>query len=82
MRNVDDYRALVRTDASEAAKRTLRGKFGRLSNRRILNILRPAADQIHELRGRSDAELLDEWFSVFTIHRSELRSANETAQPA
>jgi hypothetical protein len=37
--------------------------------------LRPAADQVDELRGRSDRDLLDDWFMAFTLHRKEIQSA-------
>jgi hypothetical protein len=70
---LDDYQTLLRADAHDVAKRTLRGKFGRLSNRRILNVLRPVADQIQELRGRSDAQILEDWFVTFTACRSTLK---------
>jgi hypothetical protein len=33
------------------------------------------ADQVDELRGRSDRDLLDEWFMAFTLHRKEIQSA-------
>jgi hypothetical protein len=75
MLSLDEYRALVHADAREAAERSLRSKFGRLSNRRILSVLRPAADQVDELRGRSDRDLLDDWFAAFTLHRKEMQSA-------
>jgi hypothetical protein len=71
--SLDQYRDLVRDDAREVAKRTLRYKFGRLSNRRIVGILRPAAQEISELQSLTDAQLLDEWFLEFTRIRIELQ---------
>jgi hypothetical protein len=76
MLHLDEYQALVRADAREAAKRSLRNKFGRLSNRRILSVLRPAAEKVDKLRGLSDMELLDDWFTDFTRLRSELKNAS------
>ena len=54
--------AVLRADAQEVARRTLRHKFGRLSNRRIIATLRAAlpADLQTEL---ADGELLD--MSIF-----------------
>jgi hypothetical protein len=76
MLSLDEYHALVHADARDAAERRLRCKFGRLSNRRILSVLRPAADQVDELRGRSDRDLLDDWFMAFTLHRKEIQSVS------
>ena len=72
---LDEYQALVRADAQEAAERSLRNKFGRLSNRRILSVLRPTAERVDELRGLSDKQLLDDWFTEFTRLRSEMQKA-------
>jgi hypothetical protein len=74
MRPLDEYQALVRADAQEAAERSLQNKFGRLSNRRILSVLRPAAERVDELRGLPDRELLDDWFTEFTRLR-EMKEA-------
>jgi hypothetical protein len=62
-------------DAQEAAERSLRNKFGRLSNRRILSVLRPTAEKVDELRGLPDKQLLDDWFTEFTRLRSEMQKA-------
>jgi hypothetical protein len=82
MFSLDEYHALLRTDARETAKRSLRNKFGRLSNRRILSVLRPAAERLDETRGRSDRELLDDWFEAFTRCRIELQKASHPASSA
>jgi hypothetical protein len=71
----EEYQTLLRGDALEAAERSLRNKFGRLSNRRILSVLRPAAERVDELRGRPNSELLDDWFTEFTRLRSEMQEA-------
>ena len=73
---LDEYHALVRADARETAERSLRKKFGRLSNRRILGVLRPAADKVDEFKGRTDSDLLDDWFTAFTLLRKELQNAS------
>jgi hypothetical protein len=72
---LDEYQTIVRADAQEAAERSLQNKFGRLSNRRILSVLRPAAERVDELRGRPSSELLDDWFTEFTWLRSEMQEA-------
>jgi hypothetical protein len=85
MLSLDEYQTLMHADARDAAERSLRCKFGRLSNRRILSVLRPAADQVDELRGRPDRDLLDDWFVAFTLHRKEMQSAlyvmHDSARP-
>ena len=65
--------AVLRADAQEVARRTLRHKFGRLSNRRILATLRGAlpADLQTEL---ADGELLDRWFAEYGTAVDRLRS--------
>ena len=65
--------AVLRADAQEVARRTLRHKFGRLSNRRILATLRAAlpGDLQEEL---ADGELLDRWFAEYATAVDRLRS--------
>ena len=65
--------AVLRADAHEVARRTLRHKFGRLSNRRILATLKAAlpADLQTEL---ADGELLDRWFAEYATAVDRLRS--------
>lgn len=65
--------AVLRADAQEVARRTLRHKFGRLSNRRILATLRGALPA--DLQGRlADGELLDRWFAEYAAAVDRLRS--------
>jgi hypothetical protein len=73
MQPIQQFQALVRADAREVAERSLRHKFGRLSNIRILNVLRPAAEKVDEFRALSDSNLLDLWFAEFNRLRSEMR---------
>ena len=65
--------AVLRTDAQEVARRTLRYKFGRLSNRRILATLRAALPL--DLQGElADGDLLDRWFAEYSTAVERLRS--------
>ena len=75
MLTLEEFQTILRGDARETAKRSLQNKFGRLSNRRILSVLRPAAERVDELRGRPNSELLDDWFTEFTRLRSEMQEA-------
>jgi hypothetical protein len=52
-------------DALECARRTRRYKFGRLSNRRIVGLLRAKAAEAGLQLTHSDAELIDLWFAVY-----------------
>ena len=72
MQPAEEFLALLRADAREVAERSLRHKFGRLSNIRIVNALRPAA----EFRALSDRDLLDLWFGEFSRLCSEMQLAS------
>lgn len=73
--------AVLRADAQEVARRTLRHKFGRLSNRRILATLRGALPA--ELQAQlADDELLDRWFSEYANAVDRLRSAQHFTSQA
>jgi hypothetical protein len=65
----------LKLDAEKVARRTLRHKFGRLSNRRILATLR-AADDAERYANASDAELLDRWFTEYEAALRRLRAAS------
>jgi hypothetical protein len=71
--------AVLRADAQEVARRTLRHKFGRLSNRRILATLKAAlpTDIQAEL---ADGELLDRWFAEYATAVDRLRSEQHLNQ--
>jgi len=73
MQPLDEFQSLVQADAREVAQRSLRYRFGRLSNMRILSVLRPAANKVDGLRRLSDSELLDRWFVEFGRLRSEMQ---------
>jgi hypothetical protein len=64
----------LRADTEKAARRTLRHKFGRLSNRRILSTLRGASDA-DAYAGDSDEALLDRWFTEYEAALRRLRAA-------
>ncbi len=70
----------LRSDTEKAARRTLRHKFGRLSNRRIISTLRSAADA-HMYEEHSDEVLLDRWFTEYeaAIRRLRAKTAAKTA---
>lgn len=67
------FETVVRTDARKVARRTLRYKFGRLSNKRILSLIKPLAADHPEFAGASDQRLLDTWFSAYEESLAELR---------
>ncbi len=64
----------LRADTEKAARRTLRHKFGRLSNRRILSTLRAASDA-HIYAEQTDEALLDRWFAEYEAALRRLRAA-------
>ena len=67
------FMEVIQADAREVAKRTLRSKFGRLSNARILRIMHQAAANDRAVKRASDEELLALWFDAFEAAREELR---------
>jgi hypothetical protein len=84
METVDTGRrleAVLRADAQEVARRTLRHKFGRLSNRRILATLRAALPDGLGLE-LADGELLDRWFAEYATAVDQLRSQQQPASQA
>jgi hypothetical protein len=73
-----DYDPILRTDAEEAARRTLRYKFGRLSNRKIVARVRGAAAEA--TAAVTDEQILERWFLVYEDALQRLRAAK--APPA
>ena len=68
--------AVLRADAQEVARRTLRYKFGRLSNRRILATLKAALPS--DLTTTVDeADLLDRWFAEYQSAVDRMRSQQQ-----
>jgi hypothetical protein len=73
--------AVLRADAQEVARRTLRYKFGRLSNRRILATLKSALPD--GFTGAfDDAELLDRWFAEYATAVDRMRLEQQPASRA
>jgi hypothetical protein len=71
--NVDELQRILDEDAGEVARRVIeRHKFGRLSDRRIITLLRSQAEA-SGVRGINDRQLLDLWFSAFARHVEQLR---------
>ncbi len=83
MENVDTesrLEAVLRADAQEVARRTLRYKFGRLSNRRILATLKAALPS-DASAATDDAMLLDRWFAEYQAAVERMRGeAQPTSQ--
>lgn len=65
---------VIAADVQEVVSRVFRYKFGRLSNRRILTVLRTCAKP-EELSPLSDADLLARWFEAFDAEYAARRSA-------
>lgn len=57
---------VLHEDAFECAWRAGMYKFGRLSNRRIVELLRVTAGQHGVALQVSDADLLDRWFATYS----------------
>jgi hypothetical protein len=77
--SVDDLQRILDEDAERTARRVLRRhKFGRLSDRRIITLLRPHADA-SGLTDVRDRQLLDLWFVAFARHVERLRGPNTSA---
>jgi hypothetical protein len=73
---VNELRRILDEDAEKTARRVVRRhKFGRLSDRRIVMLLRPHADA-NGLQSVRDQQLIDLWFSAFATHVERLRGPN------
>jgi hypothetical protein len=73
---MDELRRILDEDAGRVAQRVVRRhKFGRLSDRRIITLLRPHADA-NGLTSVRDQQLLDLWFTAFASHVERLRAPN------
>ncbi len=73
--------AVLRADAQEVARRTLRHKCGRLSNRRILATLKAALPEDLQTT-LADGELLDRWFAEYATAVDQLRNQSRPASQA
>jgi hypothetical protein len=75
---MDELRRILNEDAEKTARRVIRRhKFGRLSERRIVTLLRPHADA-NGLASVRDAQLLELWFTAFADHVARLRGPHLT----
>ena len=64
----NDVERTLHEDAFECAWRAGLYKFGRLSNRRIVDLLRAAERSSGMRLTQSDAELLDLWFNAYSAY--------------
>jgi hypothetical protein len=70
---LSQWEAVLRADAEDVARRTLRYKFGKLSNRRILATLKAAIDGNAPL-DVDDQALLERWFDEYGSALNRLRT--------
>ena len=66
--------SVLEADALECAQRASRYKFGRLSTKRIVGLLRSAAAQSGITLPYSDTELVELWFAQWDACMHDLRS--------
>ena len=65
---------VLHEDAFECAWRAGMYKFGRLSNRRIVELLRGTALQHGLTLQTSDEDLLDRWFATYSVYFHYLKN--------
>jgi hypothetical protein len=72
----DEVERVLNEDAFECAWRAALYKFGRLSNRRIIDLLRDTARASGIPLAENDAVLLDRWFGAYSayFHQIKLRA--------
>ena len=64
----NEVERVLHEDAFECAWRAGLYKFGRLSNRRIVELIRATARNAGVRLVESDAELLDRWFAAYSTY--------------
>lgn len=69
----DEVERVLNEDAFECAWRAGLYKFGRLSNRRIIELLRDTARASNVAVGDDDAMLLDRWFNAYTAYFHQIK---------
>ena len=69
----NDVERVLHEDAFECAFRSALYKFGRLSNRRILDLLRMTARTSSVALEDADDVLLDRWFSAYSVYFHQLK---------
>lgn len=70
---LSQWEAVLRADAEDVAQRTLRHKFGKLSNRRILATLKASIDGNAAI-DVDDQQLLERWFDEYGSALRRLRT--------
>ena len=70
----EEVASVLDADALECAQRASRYKFGRLSTKRIVGLLRSAASQSGVVLQYSDSELVELWFARWDEHMHQLRT--------
>ena len=65
--------SILEADALECAQRASRYKFGRLSTKRIVSLLRGAAAQSGAALRHTDSELVDLWFAKWDQYMHDRR---------
>ncbi|MBV8074475.1 MAG: hypothetical protein JO140_03520 [Candidatus Eremiobacteraeota bacterium] len=74
----DEIERTIHEDAFECAFRAALYKFGRLSNRRIVDLLRATAAANALALDETDRELLDRWFGVYSTYFRALKDRRPT----
>ena len=70
----NEVERVLHEDAFECAFRAGLYKFGRLSNRRIVELLRATARQCGVVLSLSDRELLDRWFTEYSGYYHRIKT--------
>jgi hypothetical protein len=70
----DEVERVLHEDAFECAWRAGLYKFGRLSNRRIVALLRTTARVAGVPLDAADSELLDRWFAAYSTYFHQLKA--------
>jgi hypothetical protein len=69
----NEVERVLHEDAFECAFRAGLYKFGRLSNRRIVDLLRSTAHEFGVELAENDSELLDRWFGAYSTYFHQLK---------
>lgn len=69
----NEVERVLHEDAFECAFRSALYKFGRLSNRRILELLRMTAQASGTALTEPDGALLDRWFAAYSVYFHQLK---------
>lgn len=69
----NEVERVLHEDAFECAWRAGLYKFGRLSNRRIVELLRTTAQHAGIALSQSDSDVLDRWFAAYSMYFRQLK---------